>query len=211
MSAIVMGGLLGLVLGVRHTLEPDHVAAVGTFVPTSATPRRAAGVGALWGAGHAAAIWVLGAALIGLRPDMPVWLDSALEFAVGVILIGLGMRAIAAGRSVARSPAATDPAQRPWGPFGVGLIHGVAGTGAVVLLASATMPGDSALLFLALFGVGSVLGMAAIASALSVPLQRLGTVQSQKARLLWVAGGLSAAVGVWWAASAASSIAAVVS
>ncbi len=71
---------MGLVFGVKHALEPDHLAAVGTFVPKHATPRGAAYIGALWGAGHAAAVLVLGTVLLSLQLNLPEWVDSRLTF-----------------------------------------------------------------------------------------------------------------------------------
>ena len=71
MATLVDGALLGLALGLRHTLEPDHLAAVGTFVSRTRRPAQAAAVGALWGVGHAAAIIALGGLLLAARSALP--------------------------------------------------------------------------------------------------------------------------------------------
>ena len=191
---------MGLVLGVRHALEPDHLAAVGTFVPTNATPRRAATIGALWGAGHAVAILALGAVVLGLRGSIPSWLDTALELFVGAMLIGLGVRAIKAGWLSQDVPTSAELGSGSrWRPFLVGLAHGAAGTGAVVVLASTAMGGVwSGLLFLGVFGVGSAAAMAAVAGMLGVPVRRVATVARYRAWLLMGAGCASVLVGIWW-------------
>jgi len=200
MTSIVAGGLLGLALGVRHTIEPDHLAAVGTFVSRAAQPpRRAALVGAMWGAGHTAGLLVLGALVLALRGVVPHGVDMALELCVGLMLIVLGGRAFLAGRSLLGQGPKITKSRAHWGPFAVGLGHGIAGTGAAVLLASATMPSVwMGIVFLGLFGVGSVLGMATIAGILSLPMKRATTGRGRHPRLLQMAGAISIGVGVSW-------------
>lgn len=200
MSSLVAGGLLGLALGVRHTFEPDHLAAVGTFVSKTEHPRRAAAVGALWGAGHASGLLGLGAVVIALRGDMPPWLNGALELWVGAILVVLGVRAMrfapSTGVEVHEGHAHSHSGI---GPFGVGLAHGIAGTGAAVLLATATMPDLwMSVVFLGLFGVGSVFGMAFIAGTVGLPMQRVAHGRVLQRRVLQGSGLLSALIGLWW-------------
>jgi len=197
-SSLLAGGLLGLVLGVRHSFEPDHLAAVATFVARVDHPRRAVAVGALWGAGHAAGLLVLGAIVLAFRANMPGWLDDVLEMLVGVMLITLGVRAIRLARAP-RDPSDDTHTGSRLAPFAVGLGHGTAGTGAAVLLASATMQQPHhGVLFLGLFGAGSIAAMALIAGTLSLSVQDSTVARRRHRTVLGAAGLLSAAIGVWW-------------
>lgn len=203
MSTFVTGSLMGFYLGMRHALEPDHLAAVGTCVPRSASPRRAATIGALWGAGHSASILAIGSIVLLLRSSMPGWIDAALEFVVGVMLVFLGVRAILASRKLETSrPAAKAPRTRIQA-FGIGLVHGAAGTGGATVLATGEMGGVvPGLVFLAVFGLGSVLGMAAIAGSLAVPVTSFAASSRLRAWLLVLAGLLSIVIGAYWMAAA---------
>ena len=205
MTTLLDGALLGLALGLRHTLEPDHLAAVGTFVSGTKSPRRAAAIGALWGTGHAAGILVLGGLVLWFRRTMPVWLDASLELAVGAVLVGLGLRTMwIAQRIRSQRPPRTDAVL---GPFAVGVGHGLAGTGAAVLLATAAMPDAvSGTGFLAVFGTGSVFGMAAVAALVSLPLGHRVASEAWRARILQAAGLLSLVIGTWWIVSSGAEL-----
>src|SRR5262249_6345835 len=85
---------LGSLLGMRHALEPDHLAAVTTLVSHERDGYRAAWLGACWGAGHTLTLVVAGAALIVLRAEMPPSAANAFELLVALMLVGLGARAI---------------------------------------------------------------------------------------------------------------------
>jgi hypothetical protein len=205
MTTLLDGALLGLTLGLRHTLEPDHLAAVGTFVSRARRPGQAALVGALWGTGHAAGILFLGGVVLTFRRAMPVWLDAGLEFAVGVMLLALGARTLWIARE--RHDAQRSERNGKLGPFAVGIGHGLAGTGAAVLLATAAMPDAvSGTGFLAVFGAGSIVGMAVIAGVASLPLYRLSSRGTWHALVLRATGVLSLVVGAWWLLSAGKGI-----
>src|SRR6185295_6653842 len=108
---------LGLVLGVRHATDADHVAAIGTIAASGRSARRAALVGAAWGVGHSLSVLVVGGALVLLRLPMPVRVALALEFAVAVMLIGLGIRSL-----TTRGRAGSGSSLRP---LAVGMMHGL--------------------------------------------------------------------------------------
>src|SRR3954468_8769408 len=91
---IAAGSTLGAVLGMRHALEPDHLAAVSTLVAEEPRSSRAVLLGVCWGVGHTLALVAVGAALIGVRAEMPPRLTDAFELIVALMLIALGMRAI---------------------------------------------------------------------------------------------------------------------
>src|ERR1700704_3403684 len=85
---------LGSLLGMRHALEPDHLAAVSTLVTGERSSYKAAFLGACWGVGHTAALIAVGAVLVILRAQLPVRVTNAFEFSVALMLVGLGLRAI---------------------------------------------------------------------------------------------------------------------
>src|SRR5205823_9472641 len=88
---------LGSLLGMRHALEPDHLAAVSTLVTGERSSGKAAWLGACWGVGHTLTLMIAGAALVGLRAEMPVLADELFELLVVLLLLGFGVRAIVQG------------------------------------------------------------------------------------------------------------------
>jgi len=85
---------IGLVFGLRHATEVDHVVAVSTIVSQHKNVLRSAAVGAMWGAGHTAALLVIGALVLSLRVAIPERVSSWLEFGVALMIIGLGISAL---------------------------------------------------------------------------------------------------------------------
>src|SRR5688572_29373689 len=86
--------LLGFANGMRHALEPDHLAAVSTLVAGQRSTRASVRYAAAWGAGHAAMLLVAGGALALLRADLPARASDALELVVAVVLVALGLRGL---------------------------------------------------------------------------------------------------------------------
>ena len=87
--------LVALVLGLRHASDPDHLVAVTSLVAADGGDvRGAARLGAWWGAGHAAALLVIGVPLILLKSEMPAWLEKGAETAVGVVILALALRIV---------------------------------------------------------------------------------------------------------------------
>lgn len=204
MSTVVTGSLMGLCLGMRHALEPDHLAAVGACVCRRVSPKRAVMIGALWGAGHSASILVFGAIFLAMRASMPPWIDAVLEFSVGVMLLFLGYRALRSARDRSASAAlSVAPGSSHLHAFGIGVVHGAAGTGGATVLATGQMGGVvPGIVFLAVFGLGSVLGMALIAGSFALPASAAGSGTRFRERLLFAAGLLSIGVGAYWMLSA---------
>src|SRR5215470_9648990 len=96
---ILSGSALGSLLGMRHALEPDHLTAVSTLVTTAPGGRsgyRAVMLGVFWGIGHTLSLVVVGVILIALRAGMPARVSDLFELCVAIMLVGLGVRAIAA-------------------------------------------------------------------------------------------------------------------
>jgi high-affinity nickel permease len=181
--------LLGFLLGVRHAVDPDHVVAVGTIVTRSSSFRRAASVGALWGIGHTLTILLVGGGIIVLRVAISPRVGLAMEFAVAIMLILLGLQNVAtARRNENREPSAARP-------FLVGMVHGMAGSAAVVLLVLATVR-DSwwAFAYLLLFGLGTVIGMVIVTAIIAVPASLAVRRVRNARRWLTLASGVASVV-----------------
>lgn len=184
---------LGAVVGLRHALEPDHLAAVSTLVATRRNGFERAMLGARWGLGHTLALVGVGALVIALRWRMPEALERGFELAVAMMLLALGIRALL------ERPSNERDAKIRGAPLLVGFVHGLAGSGALTVIAVAAMPSlELSLLYIALFGIGSIVGMAALSMAIGWPLERF-IAQPRVARRVGIATGIvSASVGVVW-------------
>ena len=210
---------LGSLLGMRHALEPDHLAAVSTLVSRERSGIRAALLGVCWGLGHTFSLVVVGALLVVLRKEMPSAVSDFFELAVAFMLVGLGVRAIVqAARHGGDGPTrlhrhgrlvhshAGVPAHLHVGdwtlarrPLIIGAVHGLAGSGALTALVLATLPTTAAqLAYMALFGLGSTVGMAALTGLLGWPLARLGSHHAVARGVTLVVGCASTLLGVWW-------------
>ncbi|MBI3492157.1 MAG: high-affinity nickel-transport family protein [Acidobacteria bacterium] len=210
---------LGSLLGMRHALEPDHLAAVSTLVTDERSSYKAALLGACWGLGHTLTLVVVGAALVILRAEMPARAADLFEFFVALMLIGLGLRAIyLAARQGPAGPVHVHhhghvvhehrgaPAHIHIGawtlarrPLLVGAIHGLAGSGALTALVLTTLPSTAARLsYVTLFGLGSTVGMAALSGVLGWPLARLGSHRLIARGVSLAVGCVSTTLGLWW-------------
>lgn len=203
----------------RHALEPDHLAAVSTLISRERSGVRAALLGACWGLGHTCSLVVVGAVLVVLRKEMPAAVSDVFELAVAFMLIGLGGRAIMqAARQGPEGPTTLHRHGRvvhrhagvashlhigDWTlarrPLLVGALHGLAGSGALTALVLATLPTTAAqLTYMALFGLGSTAGMAALSGLLGWPLARLGSHHLVARGVTLLVGCTSTMLGVWW-------------
>jgi nitrile hydratase accessory protein len=201
---------LGALLGIRHALEPDHLAAVTTLMTGERSSAKAAWLGACWGLGHTLTLLAAGALLVVLKVEMPPMAAQVFEFCVVVMLVGFGVRAIYQGAyQVSAGPTHSHgrPRSSPFHmdrwtlarPLLVGAVHGLAGSGALIALVVTTLPSAVTRLgYLTLFGIGSTVGMTALSGLLGWPIARAGTNRIF-ARILSVAvGGVSTALGLLW-------------
>jgi hypothetical protein len=210
---------LGSLLGMRHALEPDHLAAVSTLVSGERSTFKAALLGACWGLGHTCSLIVVGTILVILRAEMPERVADGFELCVALMLIGLGLRAIyLAARQGPAGPAHVHhhghtvhehqgaPAHIHIGtwtlarrPLIVGAVHGLAGSGALTALVVATLPSTAArITYMAVFGLGSTLGMAALSGLLGWPLARAGRSRGLARALSLAVGCVSTVLGLAW-------------
>ena len=191
--------VLGVVLGLRHSLDPDHVVAVSTIVSEYRNPLRSFWVGVSWGLGHTTTLLLIGIVIIALRLAIPDRLALLLEFSVGIMLVGLGVQVMYKFREkmVHQHPhgheenahlhfhSHTQDAGhsrehhkikgigRPFlrkKSYLVGTVHGVAGSAALTLLVLASIESPLAgMAYVLLFGVGSVLSMGLMTIFISLP------------------------------------------
>jgi nitrile hydratase accessory protein len=203
---------LGTLLGMRHALEPDHLAALSTLLTGERDVRRAAWLGMYWGIGHTLTLLVAGTLLVVLRADMPAMASDVLAFGVVLLLVGFGFRAIylSAGQASAGPTHShvhgTTSASAPGGrwtlarrPVLVGAVHGLAGSGALTALVMATIPSMGArLIYLVLFGVGSTVGMAALSGLMGWPIARVGTHGAVARSVSLAVGSISIMLGLYW-------------
>ncbi|MGH7914326.1 MAG: high-affinity nickel-transport family protein [Candidatus Binataceae bacterium] len=223
--------LLGLLLGMRHATDPDHVIAVTAILSRERRLAAATRIGVIWGLGHTLTLVAVGAAIIIFKLAVPVRLGLAMEFAVAITLILLGLGAVdAVVRRIAshffgnQPPAGDSPmvhshshfhdgaphrhphvhrhpheysdgndcaavefhrehglpadTQQPFAArrpllrsFGVGLVHGLAGSAAIALLVLSAIPQPLwATLYLLVFCIGTIFGMGLITTAIATPM-----------------------------------------
>jgi ABC-type nickel/cobalt efflux system permease component RcnA len=244
--------LLGLVLGMRHATDPDHVIAVTAILSREKRLAVAARIGIVWGLGHTLTVLIVGAAIIVFKIAIPARLGLAMEFAVAVVLILLGAGATASLMRglVARMRRSTEPesllvhahahahdeivhihphvhlgaretaddaphsdhripadripsfaARRPiLRSFGVGLVHGLAGSAAIALLVLSAIPQPLwATLYLAIFCLGTIVGMGLITTAIATPFLLASRVSRLQDGLVSCSGLLSFGFGLFLA------------
>src|SRR4030095_16329850 len=194
-----MLGILGLgfLLGMQHALEADHIAAVSSIAARRSRVSDIIKHGLTWGLGHTLTLFVFAGIAILLGRAIPDTVAKPIEAAVGIMLIGLGAHVLwrlwrdrvhfhrhghadgtvhfhAHSHAGDRLPhARADHAHEHgfrWRALLVGLMHGMAGSAALLVLAATQASSPAAGLgYVALFGVGSMIGMAALSAVIAVP------------------------------------------
>ena len=210
---------LGFVLGLRHALEADHAAAVASLATQTRSVSQTIKQGIVWGFGHTVTLLLFGSIVLIIGVVIPERFADALECAVGFMLVGLGVDVFRRMRNerihfhlhqhsqsaphfhahshaphMPHTEAAhqhTHPQGFPYRAFIVGLMHGMAGSAALILLTLNTaMSPLMALSYILIFGLGSILGMGALSVVIAVPLW-------YSARsLTWVHHSLQGVVGI---------------
>jgi ABC-type nickel/cobalt efflux system permease component RcnA len=223
---------LGLVFGLKHATEVDHVVAVSTIVSEHRSVFRSALVGGLWGVGHTASLVVVGVVVLVFRAAIPAPVANWLEFGVALMIIGLGLLAMkrvlrrrsdvhlhkhshdgqshvhihfheaatrhGQGRSSTHTHAISSIGIKP---VLVGTMHGLAGSGALTLLVLTQIKSAwLGVLYLAIFGVGSIVGMLLMSGLIGLPFALASRNLSALHHRLQAAGaGLSIVFGLWYA------------
>jgi hypothetical protein len=190
--------LLAILLGVRHAFEPDHLAAIAVLVSGKTAARPAMKLGATWGLGHAAALFVVATILTAARATMRTSLGNAFELAIGVILIALGAWRVAAALRRTPPDESNAPAHSRR-PFWIGIAHGLAGSGALTAVAASQVASPWARLgYVAVFGLGAIVGMMALSGLAGRLLERLSRRPTVMAAIGATTGGLAMVLGVVW-------------
>lgn len=194
---------LGLLLGLRHAFEADHISAVATIVSREKNPLRSGAIGGFWGVGHLVSLLLVGVPVLWLGLHFPRALDLPLELGVAAMIVFLGVGGLTRARSA--EPGHTHPhSLRAVGtrPFWVGAAHGLAGSGGLTLLILATIPSRTdGILYLGSFGLGSVLGMATASAALSIPIAISGIETASAANFSRAVSLASIVFGIFYGAT----------
>lgn len=209
---------LGFVLGMQHALEADHIAAVSSIAARRSHVGDIVKHGLTWGLGHTITLFLFAGAALVLGHAIPEHLERPLETAVGIMLVGLGAHVLwrlwrdrvhfhqhvhddgtrhihvhsHAGDALPHARSSHEHGHGfRWRSLLVGLMHGMAGSAALlVLTVSQAADPVHGLLYVLLFGVGSMIGMGALSTVIALPL-------AASARFLtWANRGLQLAVGL---------------
>ncbi len=225
---------IGLVFGLKHATEVDHVVAISTIVSRHKNVFRSALVGALWGAGHTASLLIVGVIVLSLRIAIPERVSGWLEFGVALMIIALGVSAL---WRAARTNSEVHVHQHShdglshthvhfhehenkhipslktahshavsrigWKPVLVGMMHGLAGSGALTLLVLTQISSSLiGFLYMATFGLGSIVGMLLMSGLIGLPFAfSSGKLTHLHQGLQTLAAVLSICFGVWYAFS----------
>lgn len=188
--------LLGLGLGLRHATDADHVVVLASLVSEGRGRMHAARVAGLWGLGHSASFFAVGIAMILFDVRLPEAVNATLEIIVAAMLVVLGGYQVAKAGGAVRDQS-VRPHQRLVRPVVIGLVHGLAGSAAVALVAMTTVDSRTAALgYLAFFAVGTVLGMVAFTLMLAGPLAIAAATRRGSVAIMRGAGALSVALGL---------------
>src|SRR3954453_23586404 len=166
--------LLGFLLDIKHAIEPDHIIAVSTIASESKNLKRSVFAGVYWGIGHTATLFIVGMFLIVAKNTITDTVALSLEFIVGIMLVSLGLNSILAfikHRHHSHDIPNQDKNSRSHlKSFFIGLIHGLAGSAAMVLLTMSTVSTAwQGALYILIFGCGTVVGMLSFSTVIGIP------------------------------------------
>jgi hypothetical protein len=189
---------IAFLLGLRHASDPDHLVAVTSLVAADdGDTRHAARLGAWWGVGHAAALLALGVPLIAFKAQLPGWLESGAEKAIGAVILLLAARVI---YRWARPRARVLKLRTNHQAASIGMLHGLAGTGAVVVLLIAALPTQlEATLALAIFAPMTMVSMAMCTAGFAWVLTRPAIEPLYRTVLVPGLGVFGVMFGLWYA------------
>lgn len=204
--------LVGVLLGLRHATDPDHIAAMTTLVASGRekAARSAASLGAWWGLGHGITLVLLGIPILVAERFIPERVQQGAETAVAALIVFLAIRLLVRWRHGYFDLHAHPHAERehrhavrtPLGALGIGLVHGIGGSAGVGILLLATIPSETAavasLLLLALF---TAVSMAIVTVGFGLTLSTRPVTAAANA-VVPALGATSLAFGLWYAAAA---------
>lgn len=197
----------GLLLGIKHAFEADHLIAVSTMLTEKKSPQRAALIGTFWGIGHTTTLFMVGLSVLLLRLSIPQAIAERLEIIVGVMLIILGTQAIRkkvvshehehTHGSITHSHLHKDHRHQHKKSFFIGMVHGLAGSGGLMVLVLSLINSVwQGILYILLFGLGSTISMTFMSLVIGLPLSKSLTVFNKTERYIrLIAGTISILFG----------------
>jgi High-affinity nickel-transport protein len=192
--------VVAILLGLRHASDPDHLAAVTTLVTNGRGG--ATRLGLTWGLGHASSLVVLGVPIILWKAYLPDRVEQSAEVTIGFVIVALALwllvrwrrGAFAHGHAHLRVPPRRTPVQA----YGIGLVHGIGGSGGVgVLLLAAIHNHAVALAALVLFAACTAISMAILSTGFGYVLGR-PRLQRTFGRVVPAFGAFGVCFGVWY-------------
>ncbi|ASS97582.1 urease accessory protein UreH [Peribacillus simplex NBRC 15720 = DSM 1321] len=188
---------LGFLLGIKHSLEPDHVIAVATTAGNTKKLSRSTLTGVYWGIGHTCTLFLIGMLFIWMKGEIPESLSMTLEFGVGIMLVMLGAKNLFKNRHNI-----TNDKVR-FRPFVVsaliGFVHGLAGSAAMVILTMSTVTGiGEGSIYIIIFGAGTIIGMLCFTTLLGIPFALNGKDIVLNRIFIKLAGAISFAFGLYY-------------
>ncbi|MFJ8069228.1 urease accessory protein UreH [Peribacillus sp. NPDC096447] len=188
---------IGFVLGIKHALEPDHIIAVSTIASQSKKIWKSSLAGVFWGIGHTLTLLVFGVILILLKNEIPEAWAMSLEFLVGIMLVYLGITTIFSWKQTKRHDHTGRTTYLK--SMLVGIVHGLAGSAAMVLLTLSTI--DAAwqgAIYIIIFGVGTCIGMLLFTTILSIPFVTSSSSKKVNRLLIRLTGVISTLFGIYY-------------
>jgi ABC-type nickel/cobalt efflux system permease component RcnA len=190
--------ILAALLGLRHATDPDHLVAVTALVSGDRERdwRAAARLGASWGIGHAAILLAVGIPLLLADAAVPSWLEATAERLIGIAIIVLALRMLWRWTHRPATGAHGHAPRSAHQSALIGALHGLGGTGAIVLLLATELPSSTdAILALAIFAPTSILSMTACTALYGRVL-----THRHMQRAIPALAVFSLAFGAWYAA-----------
>lgn len=211
-ASIAVVLLVGVLLGLRHATDPDHIAAMTTLVASGRerAVRSAASLGAWWGVGHGITLVVLGVPILLAEHYLPEPVQQGAESAVAALIVFLGLRLLVRWRHGyfdLHAHSHPDQTHRhrvrtPLGALGIGLVHGIGGSAGVGILLLAAIPSETvAVASLVLLAVFTAVSMSLVTVGFGLTLSARPVASAANA-VVPVLGVGSLAFGLWYAAAA---------
>lgn len=218
-SALLSILALGFVLGIKHAIEPDHVIAVSTIASQSKKLWRSSLAGVYWGIGHTLTLFIVGMTVIFMKAEISEKWAMSLEFVVGIMLVYLGISSILSLKKMGATththqdfhedhfhmhpvkPSSEHKHQHIsyWKSMFIGIVHGLAGSAAMVVLTMATV--DSVwqgALYMIVFGMGTIAGMLLSTTLIGIPFVLSANQRTINSWLTTTAGTISTLFGFYY-------------
>lgn len=175
----------GLLLGIKHAFEADHLIAVSTILAQQNSVKRAALIGTFWGIGHTTTLFAIGLAVLFLRLSIPEYISQKMEILVGFMLILLGIQSVLTKPALPQNEHEHDHDKlnhahlhqsqfhQHGRSFLIGSVHGLAGSGAMMLLVLSVVHSvREGIFYIILFGIGSTFSMTLLSLLIGIPFAK---------------------------------------